>query len=555
MTAIYIDPVFFSHDAQAGGFFPVTHINPGFDIDAFISGTGKNMLVEGIRGTGKTHILKMISSRCINCYSERRVLPIYVSLSRVSEWQGSDVRLFRMQLYANIVTSALSIIESEKAKILAQSKENKTKMEEIKKAVEEIKKMFGIKGHDDIDELMEKIRSLSDTLIRRLTYNSEKYIDKISMEDQNKTEISAGISAGKSVQFTFDDFYSHLNEKEVQYVGKNLAYEDAAGFILEFFKQLKQILNYNYAILLLDECSESSDEAQVEIFRLLKVIRGASSNIETNNVYFFASVYPQYATKYPSKIKGYSFNFEPGQDASVEYLQLDELSDEYEDFYHELTRKRLEYVFDRSVINPISELFENENAFLLAAYCANGIPRRYLEILKQSYDNLCQRSGSEKELKKISQKDVEYAVQTIAAGQILSLNKLSEDDFRLIEEISKKMGTKNKKNETANKDKAVPIPANVYFTSSRSQYSKFTNLLLQGCLHDKGRTRVMKYYREEGSHGILLMLDLSLSFSMGAIDKRRSVDIFKYDLKKNAKSGYLNCQEFNLDKFDCMKRR
>lgn len=38
MSAVSINPNFFNHDAQAGGFFPVTHINPGFDIDAFISG-------------------------------------------------------------------------------------------------------------------------------------------------------------------------------------------------------------------------------------------------------------------------------------------------------------------------------------------------------------------------------------------------------------------------------------------------------------------------------------------------------------------------------------
>lgn len=63
MPPATLDPNFFNHDAQAGGFFPLTHINPGFDIDSFIRGPGKNILVEGIRGTGKTHILKMIASK------------------------------------------------------------------------------------------------------------------------------------------------------------------------------------------------------------------------------------------------------------------------------------------------------------------------------------------------------------------------------------------------------------------------------------------------------------------------------------------------------------
>lgn len=550
MTAVKIDPNFFNHDAQSSGFFPVTHINPGFDIDGYISGSGKNMLVEGIRGTGKTHILRMISSRCISSYPEKRVLPIYVSMSSVSEWEGSDVCLFRIHLYANIVKNTLSIIQSEKLRILAQHKEDKSTLKEFRTALEEIKKMFGIKGHDDVEELINKIESLSDNLIRQLTYNSEKYIDKINTEDQIKT----GISAGKNVQITFEDFISLQRDKEVQYVGKTLSFGNAAVFIVEFFKQLKQVINYNYAVLLLDECSELSNEAQVEIFRLLKLIRGACiSDTDTNYVYFLASVYPTYATNYPTKNKGFSFNFDPGQDATVEYLQLDELSDEYEVFFHELTKKRLEYIFNKIMRKPIDEIFENESAFLLAAYCANGIPRRYLEILKQSYDNLCQRVGSEKEIKKISKRDVEAAVQTIAAGQILAQNKLSDEDFNIIEEISKRIGTKNRRNETGNKVKTKPIPANVYFTVGRSQFSKFTNLLLQGCLHDKGRTRQRKYYRKEGSQGNLLMLDLSLSLYWGAIDQRRVLDIFKTDLKKNASSGYLNCQDFNLNQFEYMK--
>ena len=168
---------------------------------------------------------------------------------------------------------------------------------------------------------------------------------------------------------------------------------------------------------------------------------------------------------------------------------------------------------------------------------------------------MCQRSSSEKEIKKISRRDVEAAVQTIAAGQILAQNKLNDEDFKIIEEISKRIKIKNMKTETGNKDKTKPIPANVYFTIGRSQFSDLTNLLLQGCLHDKGRTRQRKYYRKEGSQGNLLMLDLSVSYYWGAIDQRRALDIFKNDLKKNASSGYLNCQDFNLNQFEYMKKK
>ena len=221
--------------------------------------------------------------------------------------------------------------------------------------------------------------------------------------------------------------------------------------------------------------------------------------------------------------------------------------------FHELTRKRLEYVLKKLVSDPVKEIFENEKAFILAAYAANGIPRRYLEILKQSYDNLCQRSGSEGDIKKISQKDIENAIQIVASGQILAQSKLEVEDFKIIEEILKRMGKRNKKTETENKDKEKPIPINVYFTINRSQLEQFNNLLLQGCLHHKGRTRLKKYYKEEGSQGPLLMLDLSLALFGGAINKRRAFDIFKNDLKQNAKSGYLHCQDFNLEQFEYHK--
>lgn len=295
----------------------MTHINPGFDIDSFILGPGKNILVEGIRGTGKTHILKMIASRCIDKYPEEKILPIYISLAKVSEWQGSDIRLFRIQLYANIVAETISTIENQKARIGIQKSGSE-------RAIDAIKAMFGIRSEENIDKILVKIKDINQELLRKLTYTSKFIAEK----RRDETAISMGLKNKQIVQFSLDDLEKIIKEKEIQTVGKTLAYENASGFIVEFFKQLKEILRCRYVILLLDECSESSEEAQVEIFRLLKLIRGAlTSDMTTNYVYFCASVYPPYATYYPSKIHGQTFNFEPGQDAGVEYLQLDELTE------------------------------------------------------------------------------------------------------------------------------------------------------------------------------------------------------------------------------------
>lgn len=232
MSAIVIDPNFFNHDAQAGGFFPKTHINPGFGIDTYISGTGKNMLVEGIRGTGKTHILKMISSKCIDTYPEKKIFPVYISLAKVSEWQGSDIRLFRIQLYANIVAETISTIELQKARIGYQ----KTGTE---KTIDTIKSMFGIKSEKDIDEILKDIKELNENLLEKLTYNQEKVLKRVRSEQQE----SAAVKASSSIQITWEVLDKYLKEKEMQFVGKTLSYDNAAGFIVEFFKQLNHLLD------------------------------------------------------------------------------------------------------------------------------------------------------------------------------------------------------------------------------------------------------------------------------------------------------------------------
>jgi len=547
MPAVKIDPNFFNHDAQAGGFFPITHTNPGFDIEAFLSGPGKNLLIEGIRGTGKTHILKMVASTALSTYSDKKILPVYISISKVSEWESREVHIFRIHLYANIVNETISTIEKEYASIGFQKSSN------VDNAINKIKKMFGVEIDGDITEILRKIRVINENLLSQLTYNQEQILERVKKEYAERSTFGGSL---KTFQASWDEILKILSEKEIIFVGKNFAYENASQFLVEFFKQLNEILGSRYIILLLDECSETSAEAQIEIFRLLKLIRGSfTSDMEKNYVYFCASVYPPYSTSYPSKSQGQNFNFEPGQDATVEYLQMDELSDEYESFFSELTKKRLEFFCEKKITSPIKAIFENEGAFFLAAYGANGIPRRYLEILKQGYDTLCQRSGSDGDTKRISQKDIEDGIQTVASNQILSSTKLKSDDFKIIEEIAQRIGTRNKKTETENKEKMKKLPANDYFTINRSQFDEFIRLLLQGCVHEKGRTRLKKYYKEEGSQGPLLMLDLSLLIQYGAIDKRRVVDIVRKDLKENAKSGYLYCQDFDLRQFAYQKSK
>ncbi|WP_199615054.1 hypothetical protein [Paenibacillus alkalitolerans] len=543
MSVIKIKSEFFNHDAQAGGFFPETHANQGIKIEKFVGDTGQNYLIEGIRGTGKTHILKMINQWCLDNYQKNKVLPVYVSLAGVSEWIEKDMALFRMHLYANIVVTTVGVIENNKDKIDVKPSNGFTR------AMKLISQMFGLSSDTSFENILSEIKNIHTALLNRLTYNSEHLLQKDSATTEQKI---SGRATLQPLQLTFDDLYKTIEENEVKFVGRSLAHENASSFIIQFFNQLKEILNHKYTLILLDECSEVSKDAQIEVFRLLKLIRGAfTQNPTENTAYFCATVYPTPVTYYPSKLRGDSFNFDCGHDAIMEYLHLDELSEEYLPFFQELTGKRYSKIHEKQYnANSYLEIFENERAFILAAYLSNGIVRRYIEILKHAYDNLCQRVGgaASADEKKISIRDIEEGVNVVVSNQILAQNKLLHEDFVVLDDIINRISRRNKKNETENKqkDKENKLPSNVYFTVSRSELERLGRALIQGAVHDKGKTRLKKYHKEGGVRGALLMLDLATAFYHGAIERTRAVEIFSNDLKQNAKSGYLWCQDFKL---------
>lgn len=454
--------------------------------------------------------------------------------------------------YAGIVLESINKIENNKKIFSIIQNENTST------ALDFIKKLFGIKNNNDFDTTLKDIKQLNNLLLHKLTYAPQKVT--IRKLETGKEEISAnigngtaGVSAGISV--------NQEVEEKADLIGYTLSHENAAEFIREYFKQLRTILGLSYSLILIDECSEASKDGQIEVFRLLKLIRGATDvDGKQNYLFFVAAVYPPEATYYPSKLQGDSFNFELGNDASVDYLQLDENLDEYESFFSALTEKRLQHLGGNGFYvgkGTFNDIFDSEKAFTIAAYTANGIPRRYIEIIKQAYDNLHQRAVGIKEQDqtiKISVRDIEAAVQTVVSNNILVQNKLTDKESKLLDELVNKLGRRNRKQETENKGKTEPVPAIVYFTMSRSQIPEISNLITQGAIHDKGRTRVRKWYREEALQGELMSLDLAVAFQNGAITKSRAAEIFKKDLKENAKSGYEWCSDFDLSKFKAFQK-
>src|SRR5437879_3697547 len=124
---------FFNHDAQAGGFNPNSHV--GFEIRGF--GQSQNMLIEGIRGTGKTHVLKMVERYCLDNFETLRVLPIFFSLASISEHTQKPQAEFRQYLYSNIVQCCIEAVERNRTHL-------QTDRTMLQKAIQSVYRLFGM---------------------------------------------------------------------------------------------------------------------------------------------------------------------------------------------------------------------------------------------------------------------------------------------------------------------------------------------------------------------------------------------------------------------------
>jgi hypothetical protein len=263
---------FFNHDAQAGGFYPRSHV--GIDISGF--GQNQNVLIEGIRGTGKTHVMKMIERYYFEDFEDKRVLPIFVSLAQISEHARKDPEEFRLHLYTYIVQRCLETIEKYQDDLQPD-------ISLLKRGLNTLKKLFGINDEQDISAIIKTLKSTAEQLLFELQFDLTSETLKNAYRDSvtNSKKIDSKIKASNPVlksslgaQLSEEYNYSLENEEQMIYMGKKLAHHNAANFILEFLKQVQVILDLEYSLILIDECSEATTSSQVEIFRLFKAIRG-----------------------------------------------------------------------------------------------------------------------------------------------------------------------------------------------------------------------------------------------------------------------------------------
>ncbi|WP_411678063.1 ATP-binding protein [Caproicibacter sp.] len=494
MSIVQISPEFFNNDAQAN-FDYSTHANPGFDI-LDIATSKTNILFEGIRGTGKTHILKAIREELLNKFDQKRILPIYISLSKVSEYEALSETMFRIHLYTDIVQVTVNFIKDNTRKLLVIEKINKNR---FIKLLNEIF-LFDQEVEDyAIEDILENVNILLDSL------NRELLSGKLNIVSENSSEASAKLG-NKEIGLA-----GKINEREqLEFTFEKLAHMNGSRYIVEFFRGLKNILNINYSLLLIDEISGVSNQAQIEVFRLLRLIRGATdSSEECNFIYFIGSVYPPQKTNYPSKAYGCEFDFIAGEDCSMEYLEMNVLNDDYEEFFRYITQKRLNKYHPESH-GEYLWIFEDEKTFLLSAFAANGLPRRYFEILKNAYDIAGKKYATSTHTEKIDYNSVSSAIQNIVDSQILSESQLTDKDFEYLERIIiPKLSQRNSGAETRNVSRSAneKLPVHLFLSVTRTDRKKLSNLIYRGVIHNLSRTRKPRTIKsnEEEAKGLMLI--------------------------------------------------
>jgi hypothetical protein len=294
-----------------------------------------------------------------------------------------------------------------------------------------------------------------------------------------------------------------------------------------------------------------SDKAQIEVFRLLRLIRGAAdTNNDSNFIYFIGSVYPPQKTNYPSKAFGHEFDFIAGEDCSMEYLEMNVLNDDYEEFFKYITQNRLKKYHSESE-GKYLWIFEDEKTFLLSAFAANGLPRRYFEILKNAYSIASKKYSYSQQTEKIDYSSVSAAIQNIVDSQILSESQLTDEDFNYLENrIIPKLNQRNTGAETRNESRTEDrkLPVHLFLSVSRTDRKKLSNLIYRGIIHNLNRTRKPRTINanSEETKGLMLMLDLAVAFNYRVFNVQNAINYFQEDLRENAKRGYLYYSDISL---------
>ena len=529
MSVVNITSRVFNNDAASGGFEPSTHVDLGIDYKKFLSVRANNYILEGIRGTGKTHLMKMIVNEAKVHFNEYKIMPVMISIADAPEVSKSDEKIARVFIYAEVINKTCAFILENN--VVIESANLKGSSQDI---ISKIKNVFSINSDTiDMSSIINEIQNLAKSILEDMYDNPNKIVKSVTTESENGLILNVGAQNIVNVDAGVGN--KKHEEETKEYTTQKLSDKPGVDVIISFLSQITKMLKINYIYLLFDECSDSTHILQREVFRLSKQIRGAfSENNELNNplVAFVLGVYPPEGTYYPSLNKGDSFTFQPGNDCNIEYLEMDELSNEFESFFLELIKNRLR--LNENGPTKIEDVFDDTNSIMVAAYCSNGLPRRFLAILEAAYNQLKRdfENKQTNEPKKIDSSYVHYGIrQVIESPILLSDPSLLEGDQKTLEAIINKLYSRNKREISYNR-----APQTIYIvTAQKSSVNKLPHLITNGSIHNKKRSRARKSSAEGWSgKGSLYSLDLGIAFHRGVLPENpaKFLETCKSDLSK-----------------------
>jgi cold shock CspA family protein len=536
---------FFNHNAQDGGFYPDSHVDFGIIIENF--GKRQNLIIEGIRGTGKTHILKMIEKYHLNNFQTTRILPIYVSLADTdSDQYIEDLNKFSVHLYFNIFLKCIETLRQNSQNLQSKKKVHQEASERIVSIF--VTLLGGVRPKRlPFPKILEKVEKLLKTMLDELKYDLTAKTVKTSNNKTTSKKRNLGLSGtlgndnlGINTHLDSESIGmdSEAHELEESYINNPMFTKSASVFLIDLLRQIQIMLDLEYTIILLDECSQTSREGLVEIFRLFKKMKGARSLYKDNKdcVFFIGAVYPQ--TYYPNQDKDL-FSFAPPHDFKLEFLQWDETDIEgYARFFEYILLFRAKDRVGYKGLNPrdlIKILFDSYETFLLATFCSHGIPRRFLEILNLAYDAVT---------RKITFASVTTSVHRIVNQYILGSSRLTEDDKYFAEQLVKRITLTNTEfRKLNNRNRNNSVPQTIYFAIPKSRKSILDRLILEGVVHEKARMRTSGKTINSFSH--VYALDMAVAFAHNVIPPSMYVEVLNQDIPRCEKNGFAQCLDLH----------
>lgn len=339
--------------------------------------------VIGRRGTGKSTLLYRGFAECIDTWnSEKRVLPIYIDLSKCETLCSSDNNIEVEQLFAYELMRCL-----ESSLVLVWDK-----------IVPEDEVHIESNLHQELKNCINRINSILQTGVPF----------KVECSDE-KSAIQVENEKGKKVDISFKDFLigGEKNKRETEQIEKvvHKKFTYTLSEFLDGLTTITELINIDSIMVFIDEYSELNVETQRVIAYLLKRMRGTRKNI------FF-------------KVCAITDNYELGEirlqrdffEISLDLYKMFERAKGLNDAFNRLTEFTENIIEERLKAYQVGAAFKDlflssKQAVQMLTYSTMGVPRTLGIILKEAWSQTIARGKN-----KISLDDLKYGIKTSGDG-------------------------------------------------------------------------------------------------------------------------------------------